>query len=157
MEGLAKPSKKTELGNFYRAACILHTWSVGISGRLLPAFITATELMIIGTLYISIRLNLDGSTGVWISLILGSVSVGGLMKLKTDFSFTARMTDRSINFKEMVNLEEARITPEDRRFLNSCIPIRVKVGGIFTITQQSFITIAQDVVLTNLINLLVLY
>jgi len=139
----------------YRAAFIINTWLVDTTKFLVPGFLTATEVMIIGSLYTAVRLN--RTNGIYFSLLLGSLGVRGLLKIKMDLGFAMRMTELSINFKHLVRLEGARCTVEDRRFLDSCLPIRLKLGDTFTVSKNTYYTIVQDIIISNLVNLLVTY
>jgi len=128
---------------------------MGFARFLVLPFLLATELMIIGALFSAVRLNT--SLGITSSLILTSCALMGLITLKLDFDIAINLSEESISFKNLVNLERPRSSAEERRFLKSCRIIEVDVGGMFTITRQSFPSIVQDIILANLINLLLMY
>lgn len=144
---------KTDLGIYYRAACIMHTWFMEIAKNFTPLFLTATELMIIGALYTAFRLNM----GLLLTVALIAFAFSGLFTVKFDFTFATKITEMSISFKQISCLEQGKLNKENQRFLKSCRPIQIKIGNAFTVTRQNFPTIFQDIILANLVNLLVVY
>jgi len=87
-----------------------------------------------------------------LTVILGGVSY---FCTKTALDFAADLTERSLEFCKPTRLQP--LSKEDKCRLPSCKPLKTVIGGTFTVTKRSVLTISQDVILGNVINLLVGY
>jgi len=134
----------------YRAALIVHTWSIALNQLLLPSFMTAAEFLVIFTLYTGIRTN-----SILLRIMALIISGIGYFVLKTAFEFGAVITDSSREFLKFSNALNLR--KEDRLLISSSQPLTFTIGNTFTISKQTFPTISQDIILTGVVNVLVTY
>jgi len=136
----------------YRAACIQHTWTMATFRTNIAGVLTIGEALTILSLYIIIRMKLRlGLIGPF-AVMLGAIFY---FAMKTALQYCAALTARSQEFCKPSSFRS--LSKEDRCRLASCKPLTVVIGSTFTVTKQSFLTISQDIILINVINLLVAY
>ena len=122
---------------------------------LLPAYITAAELVIIVTMFLVIRLNV--SAGQFMTVLSLSVGIVTVLCLRFGIDFASKLYDFSRNFSTTPFEDVKRFTKYDRCMLASCRPLQLKVGETFKITRNTFPTISQDIILGSLVNLLLTF
>jgi len=126
----------------------------------LPIFLIAGELFVTFDIFVCVRLLLYYSPDVQVftmfTLGTGAICFGSL---KFGLQFLALLTNISKNFSRIPYEKEkwTRFNKEDRIFLVSCRPLWFRVNDTFTVTEQTFLTVTNDIILSNVINLLVAF
>jgi hypothetical protein len=148
--------QKKRVGMYYRAFQVQHTWAMDFYTFLLPAYITGSELLTVASLFFAIRLN--AVLGLHFTVIMFLVGIITFIILKVALEFSAKVGELSVGFSRNPFLPEGRqFTREDKSFLKSCKPLKLRVGSSFSIVKDTFPTISQDIILGNLINLLITF
>jgi len=122
---------------------------------LLPAYVTGSELTIVTSLFMFIRLK---STGLIFSVVIVSISTVTFFIFKLALEGASSLTDASQDFAKPPNLDGSiKFTKFDLQFLRSCRPLILTVGSTFKISKDTFPTISQNVILNGAINLLLTF
>ena len=148
--------EKRKLGMYFRAAQYFHYWWMEIFRVILPVCVTGAELIIVFTLFASLRLH--ALVGTFIIMVV--MAVGGIcfIVFKEALEYASMVTESSRDFSRTPFLKEGdKLSQYERVFLFSCKPLVLRVGETFVITKETFPTISQDIILGNLINLLLTF
>jgi len=145
--------RKRQLIVRYYAVHILHTWAMTTFRTIVAGYLIIGEVLVILSIFIVIRLKMRLGVVSFIALVAGGVSY---FCTKIALQFSADLTDRSKEFSKpfgrLLSLSKGDKCPEAL-----CKPLKLVIGSTFTVTKQSILTISQDIILMNLINLLVTY
>ena len=142
---------------YFRAAQLIHCFAMEVFHYLLPAILTASEMVILFSLFLAIRLNTytDEQLFTVLAICIGGIS---FFTLKQALEYAAKVMESSQAFSKIPFLKRGcHFEIEDRLFLASCKPLVISVGGTFSITNDTFPTISQNIILVNLINLLITF
>jgi len=119
-----------------------------------PAFLSCGELFAITSIYATIRLRASLDLFFIVNIIFADLVC--LMALEIILRFMCQITEHSEVFSKQHNLAHGlSLTKEEQRFMESCRPLKWKVG-IITITRNTFPTIFNNIVIQSVINLLIL-
>ncbi len=136
----------------YHAADVMNTQILATTRTLLTGFLVMIQVIIVLSLVLSIRMNINAGFVVPIVLFVGGV---GYTILKLVLEYQGNLTRLSKEFRQPAGLRG--FNKEDKCRLASCRPWRIVIGNTFTITRQTFATISQDIILGNVVNILVAY
>jgi hypothetical protein len=120
---------------------------------LLPAFIFGGEVVVLVTLFLSIRFH--GTAGLGFTIFELLLAAATLVCIKSSLTLAYKVTDMSREFSKLPQLNYSGINKDEGRFSRSCAPLRLKVGKTFTITRETLPHILQRIIIENLISLLV--
>ena len=142
---------------YYRGAHLMHYLATETARLLLPLCTTATEMLVILTFFLAIRLNADGNDKLLVAVSCLAVGAMSFYNLKQGLEFASKVTESSRDFSQVPFLQKGyQLAHKDKVFLASCKPLETKVG-VFTITKESFPTISHEIILGNLVSLLVTF
>ncbi len=149
--------RRRKLGLYYRAAQVLHAESMAVFQLILPAFVTGSEFLIISCLFQAVRIrSTSGPLVAANPLLVASIAV---VILKTCLELAAKLTEFSQDFSRLpfprMDGKGGIVSREDMRFLKSCKPLPLRVGGTFTINRETFPTVAHNILINNLVTLLI--
>ena len=156
LENTMKNFGKEKLRTYFRAAQCMHNLGMEVFEFIIPVCVTGGEVIILFTLFVSIRLNIL----VEPIIVLTTISIGGIcfFVFKKTFDFASRITEACREFSQPPFLQRGNhFEKQDRLFLLSCKPLEIKIGAPIVITKNTFPTISQDVILGNLFNLLLIF
>ena len=140
---------------YFRAAQVLHYRAVEITQFLVPLFLAGGELVVILSFFLAIRLS---STEPFITMVMLSIGVAGLVFIERALDFAAKFTESSRQFSRIPFLRKGcHFRKRDKVFLASISPLVIRVANTFTITKATFPTILQDIILVNLMHLLITF
>jgi len=136
----------------YYAVNVLQTCGTITFRSIMTCFIVLAEVLVILSLYITIRMNISG--GFLVALV---VAMGGAcyFVLKAVIKFSARLSEVSREFCKPGGLRN--LNKKHKSLIASCKPLSFAIGSTCTVTRQTFPTITQDIILSNLVNMLVSY
>jgi hypothetical protein len=141
----------------YRTAHVLHAEVMAAFKFVIPVYLVNAELLIISSLFQVIRLlSLGGPlvTGAPLLIALATVTV-----FRSCLEIAVRLTNLSVNFSclpfSQRNVKEGLVSREERRFFKSCKSLSVRIGGTFTVTRETFPTVAQHILINYLVTLLI--
>jgi len=145
---------RREFELMYRASQLMHRWSMDVFKHLVPVLFIGAEFMIIMAMFACIRLGF--SKQIILAILAFAIAVILFCVLMFALVLSSGITKGSAGYvDELVNA--ATSTKANKRFLISCPPLELRIGSTFTVTQQTFPTILQDVLIGNIINLLVTF
>jgi len=121
---------------------------------LIPVCITTAELVDIFGLFATIRFITTDAQDLSIITLIFVLIVFAL--LKVGLQFASGVTISSERFAR-TQINGFRFRKEDQLFLKSCKPLAIRIGGTFTVTDETFPTISQYIIMNNVINLLLLF
>jgi len=132
----------------------MHACAMDAFGVLLPVYVTAAELVVTSSIFSSIKMT----NSTFFAIPLLAVGLICFSILKVALEFASKVTTNSRDFSRTPYPAGGRpimLSQEEKVFLQSCKPLLLRVGDTFTITEETFPTISQDIIMTNVINLLV--
>jgi hypothetical protein len=141
--------------NLIRAQQILHSIYAEVALPVFSHVVLVSEVMSVATIYSSID-HFDISNPLYGQAVNFCTGLIVINFIQLTFDKIWRTTESREVFKRQHfdSRFSRREKAEMRSFLKSLRPITWKIGGTFTITQQSFLTVLGDVILQNVINLL---
>jgi len=134
----------------------MHSWGLDVFKYLLPGYVVTAELVIIATLFVSIKLINNSGIELILSFVGTGIAITALSCVKAAMDYAWSTTKLSQKLSRIGRIRK-NLTKEDKLFLISCRPLKIKVGNTFTITNQTLPTIVQDIVMGSLINLLLAF
>jgi hypothetical protein len=156
LDNWRKSKEQTTVGVLFRAAQLYHSSAMEEYKFVLPAFIAGAEMVIIGTLFIAIRLHAYEEP--FFTLSAFGIATACFFIHKKSIEFAAKITEASQDFSRIPFMEKGcQLGHKDRLFLSSCKPLVLRVGSTFTITKDTFPTISNDVIMGTLINCLITF
>ena len=123
---------------------------------LLAPQIAMSEIMIVASLYSLLRLY--SSMRLFVTVGVFSIGTVCATVLTIETWLAARETESSEKYIATAATHPVnKIEIAKKLFLRSCYPLKRKVGGTFVLSKHSIPAIFQDIVISNLINLLIAY
>jgi len=138
----------------YRASQLMHRWSMDVFKLLVPILFIGAEFTIIIAIFLCIRVGF--SKQIIFAILAFATGVIIFCVLMFALVFSSGITKGSAGYIDAL-VNAAICTKASKLFLNSCPPLQLRIGSTFTVTQQTFPTIMQDVLIGNITNLLVTF
>ena len=158
---ISSEAEKIQLCHLYRSQQIHHTVVLDILHHVLPTVIPVAELLLITSIYTVIKQF--HSNHSCILFVTGSVGLVAFICLKQGIEMCGNLTRASEEFADLksmkTNLPHENFSKHDRKFFESCRPFKITVANSFTLkqAQDTFVRIMDNVVISSVINLLVMF
>jgi len=149
------PSRKSELRIFYRSLQVHHGMATEASKAFLPVVIPTAEVILITSIFTVIRFHDRFNQLLLLALIFVALFAGIMLGLAIENA--VRVTTKSAKMGELGSSSGRRFEKEDVAFFKSCLPLKWKIGGSFSLNRDTFIRIMNDVVVVGVMNLLIAY
>ena len=138
----------------YRSQQIHHSLAMETIKYILPVVIPVAECLLVLTILVVVKLTRTTDPITLIAASLLGLFIVILLKIAIDSA-----AEITTNSKSLQNLQaySTRFRKIDRVFFKSCYPLSIRIGGCFSLHPNTFPRIVNDVVISNVINLLVAF
>ena len=147
--------EKSKLHLLYRSNQILFSSEARTIAYLLPACIPMAEFVLITAVYSLIRF--DNARSPFLSLVLLSVCCMSFIVLKSSLQYPFRVTECSREYSKLGFNYNRKASKLDKLYFECCSPFSWKIGNTFTVSQDTIPRIINDIIVSNVINLLIAY
>jgi hypothetical protein len=138
--------------NLYRAFQVHHISANHLVYFVGPIIIPSAELLIVMSMFIVLRFHTDVGA---LSGIMGGIT---LFIFKIAISKAVDVTESSEKFsKNALKFNNSRMSKAKVRYIKSCRPLEWRIGHVFTVTRDLFPRILNDIIISNVINLLLAF
>ena len=152
-------ARKSQLRHLYRSQQILHAVFSEILQHILPTAIPVGESLLITSIYTVVRQF--HSNHPLVLFIIGSVGLVAFIYLKEIIEMGGNLLKASEQYAKLSSMESTlphvKFSRHERKFFQSCPPLKVRVADSFILRQEAYIRILNEVIVSSVINLLVIF
>ena len=147
-------ARKSQLRRLYQSQQIINIFALDLFQHILPVVMPVGEFLVITSIYTVIKQF--QSNHPFILFVTGCVGVVGVIFMKQALEMAGNLTRISEQYAELSS-RHVNFDRHDKKFFQSCRPFKFRVANSFTLTHDSFIRIFDEVIISSVINLLVIF